>query len=388
MIDPPIHGTPSSVRPSHRHLSLLAALLAPGCVADPDTTPDYTWEVSTQGAAFAVATTADGDIVVAGTRAGDVWLASFDAETGDELWSTTRDWMGGPDEGVSLAVSGDAIYVVGTAWTGGNADPTNCEDPEVCPQYYGIWFAEFAGDGTLLWDEVYAPEPNSENEGTGVAIASDGYPVVVGQLDPSADGGAWIRRYGPNATVVWETIIPAYASATDVVVTAQDVIYVADGGQRRLHRLDADGTLSWSVDTDDGLKRIALTPQGDLVGISTLGEAYGFEADGTNTWTFLPSRIQVWAEGVAVDSNGHIAVVGSAYEGEASQRQIWAQGIDPDGAPSWTFQHWYGAAPTGMDFNVDTAMAATYLAGGDLILVGSVDDSNSTTSAWLARWSP
>lgn len=107
----------------------------------------------------------------------DTWLAVYSAQ-GDLAWERAIDINGGYDIASAVAVSGDRIFLTGTA-------------------RLGYWSGEFAGQGETVWIDEYDPGDLSENYGTDIAVHR-GSPVAVGEVgitDVWGRGRKWARRY-------------------------------------------------------------------------------------------------------------------------------------------------------------------------------------------------
>ncbi len=122
----------------------------------------------------------------------DMWIINLD-ENGDSLWSKVYGGTGA-DEGESICVASDSsVLICGNTVAASN----NVTNPIIL---------ELNQSGDTLWTKTF--ENNSYTIAKSIKKCSDGNFIVTGKSNSSSDGAdAWIRKIGPNGSVLWfETI--------------------------------------------------------------------------------------------------------------------------------------------------------------------------------------
>jgi hypothetical protein len=199
----------------------------------------------------------------------------------------------------------------------------------------------------------------------GVDVAPNGEFVAVGRIENSTND-AWIARFGPDGTPLWEQVVdgggPDYAAAV-TFDQAGDLIVV--GSMRGssyddlwIHKRAADGSAGWTVTVesqfagDNTPGDVALAPDGSIV-VSAAVRAGNQDTDiwvrklsttdGSETWTTSYSG-EFDQNGFSVDRGGPLAVAadGTIYvAGEEfvnfETREAVLLAYAPDGGqPLWT----------------------------------------------------
>jgi uncharacterized delta-60 repeat protein len=240
--------------------------------------------------AFDVAIQADGKIVVAGTSAGDVALARYNADggldtafDGDGLVTTD---LGGDDRAEGVAIQADGKIVVAGSGPGQN-------DFDFALARYnagGTLDPTFSGDGKVLTDF------GDFDFAFRIAIQADGKIVAAGLTEAGANR-------------------PDFALSR----------YNADGSLDAT--FDADGRVVSDVGGDDNLRDLAIQPDGRVVvaGFNSTASGNNFElarynSDGGLDTSFdgdgrvvtaFPSGTS-FAEAVAIQADGKILAGGGA----------------------------------------------------------------------------
>ena len=137
----------------------------------------------------------------------NTWLRKYDPR-GRPVWTREYDSPGhGRDEGQALGVDGH-----GDLWLSG------WERRDDLNEGYNAWVAKVRGDGTTLWVNRWDAGAGEDNVALAAMGASDGGGYAVGWEDRPDLGqsyNAWIRRYAPDGTVLWERTYDSPAHAFD-----------------------------------------------------------------------------------------------------------------------------------------------------------------------------
>lgn len=134
-----------------------------------------------------------GNVVVAGTIAGDaeetIWVRKYAAD-GSTLWTHTSDGEEpGPDLAARVAVdSSGAIVVVGSVRV-----------PDKTSQDTDIWVRKLSPSGTVYWTGTYGGSANLGDTAYSVAIDRDDNVIVTGGVRDGSNsaGDFWMRKYAP-----------------------------------------------------------------------------------------------------------------------------------------------------------------------------------------------
>lgn len=97
---------------------------------------------------------------------------------------------------------------------------------------YDVWIRAYTPAGTRLWTRSYDGPASADDFGLGVAVGADGSVYVVGSAATSTspwNEDMFIRRYGPDGTVVWTRLLRDAANDFDVaqaVAVSGSALYV------------------------------------------------------------------------------------------------------------------------------------------------------------------
>lgn len=321
--------------------------------------------------AAAVAIQSDGKIVAAGsngnffTATSDFALVRYNPDgsldngfSGDG--KQTTDFDGDYDFGAGVAVQGDGkIVAVGAAGAGGTDFGVTRYNAN------GSLDASFSGDG-----KQRTSLGTGSAEATGVAVQSDGKVVAVGSAD--SDNDFALARYGTNgsldATFSGDGLQTTQFSGADeggaVKVQPDGKVLVAGlvrahsgGGDIAVARYKPDGSLDTSF-SGDGLQTvgfsfgsegvvperspdIAVQPDGKIVVVGADGAfaVARLTADGSLDTSFSGDGRQrtefgdsAGADGVALQGDGKIVVVGSADAGTGGGSDVALARYNADGS--------------------------------------------------------
>ncbi|MBK8175318.1 MAG: SBBP repeat-containing protein [Rhodospirillales bacterium] len=371
--------------------------------------------------AEAVATDADGNIVVAGRTDGsvigynkgelDAWVAKFDAN-GQELWKHQPGTAGNDDaRAVATDVSGN-VYVAG--YTPSSLYPG--ADP---------WVIKFDADGHYLWKRQ--PGTSENDFAAGIATDSAGNVVVVGYTEGALGGAkkggqydsdAWVIKYDTDGHLLWKrqpgTAQPDQASG--VAIDADGSIYVAGSTQGALGgsqkgasdifviKFDADGHYLWKRQPAQATRYTgaAVTTDGAgnvyLLGTATTADGkvedqdfqvIKFDGDGRTLWKRLPGTARSdYAHGAATDPFGNLYVVGNNYISRGNGISIaLVLKVDPDGhwvrLPNPYFYSPEQGFATGVATDAD---GNAYVVGWTSGILGSA--APASDDAFIAKYAP
>jgi cysteine-rich repeat protein len=290
--------------------------------------------------------------------------------------------------------------------------PPNCgdgvqDDDEACDDANAVdadgCNIDCTVSGSILWSHSQAGGLATQEDGYGVAVASDGAAFVAGNL--TVVSSDWfVRGYDPEGGLDWSVTVDGTSAAADValgIVQHGDQLYVT--GQRTMGvaagdvfvaNYGLDGSAGWTdayndpIDGGDAGRAIATDVTGN-VGVA--GEAVA-DLQGANVFVrvYNPAGGILWTQtytsagaaadrayAIAADVDGNFIVAG--YETVGGQRDVWLRKFDPAGTPLWT-QGYAGAE--GLD---DTAYALAVDQNGDIVVAGYESTAAIPTLAWLRR---
>lgn len=306
---------------------------------------EKTWGLASYEEAYGVAVSPDGSIYVVGETAiggDDAFILKY-ASNGTLLWQKT--WGGGSQEtfndyasDVAVDQSGN-VYVVGS--TQSFASGPSGED---------AFILKYGPDGNLLWQKTWGGYDVESAEG--VAIDQSGNLYVVGHQWTGGDRDAFILKLDSNGNGIWAR---GWRLADDeyvkgVAVDRDGNVYVAGftGGLQDfwwygdvfLVKFNSSGYLLWektwggegydsagdvTVDQYGNIYVVGKTDSFGLVSPMTqIGDAFilKYAPDGTLQWQ------KTWgdgggdgiddANGVTVDQDGAVYVVGETHLGSGS----------------------------------------------------------------------
>lgn len=338
-------------------LAALAVGIVFGVAGGVNAQPNFAWERNFNGPAtdsedqaFSVAVDGSGNVVVAGTYVKsasdiDMIVQKYDA-TGTLLWSKTFD--GGAavaDWDVPTDVKVDGT---GNVYVGGYSYFSATDSDGMILKYNSA--------GTLVWTYRHIPASNNLAESV-YSIAVDGSGNVYGGMDLGAAGGNY------DAAIV---------------------------------KVTSAGALSWirsrngAQNDYDAIYRVALAPNGDVVGAGWSREA-GNQRDAlimrvssTNTLVHasIYSRLAAsheYGNNIVVDSSNNTYLCGESFNtGDASggiaPSTAFVISYNPTGTVRWT--NTYAGAGVGQSAFADVVLDGA----GDVYAVGYTQTSAAATS--------
>jgi len=323
---------------------------------------NYSFNVSSAEIANAVAVDSDKNIIVAGydtdtTDADDQWrIMKFDLN-GTSLWNytvnpnttdTDDDWARG------VAVDSDKNIIV----VGYDANTTNLDDQ---------WrIMKLDPNGVSIWNYTTNPSTNHD-QAYAVAVDSDKNIIVVGHdRNTTSPGGGYqwrIMKFYPNGTSLWNyTVDPnsssdqalsvAVDSDKNIIVVGYDRNTTGFDYQWRIMKFYPDGTSFWNktintsayeiangvaVDSDKNI--IVVGHDTNTTGFNDQWKIMKFYPDGTSFWDYTvnPNSSYDQAHAVAVDSNKNIIVVGLDTNTTGFKNQWRIMKLDPNGVSIWNY---------------------------------------------------
>ncbi len=263
-------------------------------------------------------------------------------------------------------------------------------------------------------------------EGRVIEVLSNGDLAVLGVVDFPQTGAAAIvvQRLQPDGTLVWSTTLddPAPVSewASELLVDAQDAVYVggfdfvpqsagsSNGTRRaRVWKLDASGSLAWSVASAPGLdgayqrvgvRDFELDPSGDVLVAGAVGSATSSAAD---AWaariTTSGAFVWQWSNPVAGENSADsiaTAPGGDAYvasaRGAGATSEIAVVRLTSTGSQAW--EHVFGnPGPSGLppvELIADAAGPYVAYAAGNLTLIAVAALDPSGVERWSRTLGP
>ena len=306
-----------------------------------------------------MAITEDGDIVLAGTffyqeGSSSLFVFKVDGQTGDVLWAKTYDIMDIQTAyGLAITPDGD-ILVAGFCW---DAD---------AGAYYALLLRLDSDDGSVMWQKHYG-----EGRFSDIIIGQDGYAYVIGLTNVygAGDNDVWVLKLDTDdGAIVWQM---TYGGAdSDVgagIVMLPDGSLIAMGGTLSFGagwldvlvlKLDrADGHVIKAVSLGgpdmDGVERMAVTPDGDVIIAGSTASFGSGEHDGWLIRLDGDDLSLKWAKaygganldglyGLTLAPDGSIVVTGSTASFGTGEWDLWLMKLDAYGNIAW--QRAYGGA--------------------------------------------
>lgn len=347
--------------------------------------PSLTWNTFLGGSGndrgYAIATDGNGNVIVGGSSDAtwgapvrafggdyDAFAAKLDSH-GNLLWNT---FLGGAghDDGYAIAVDGSGNVILG-----GRSDITWGAPLQGISGGYDAFAAKLESNGNLLWNTFLGGGLVDE----GRMIAADGSGnVIVG----GSSNGAWgapLRAYSGgydafaamlnnSGNLIWNTFLGGpgddFGNAVDVDGSGNAVVggqsYAAWGTPLRAYtfswdafaaKLDSSGNLLWNTflggGGSDNSQAMAVDVSGNamvggnsndtwgsplrLYSASTDAFAAKLDSNGHLLWnTFLGGAGDDWGNGIAVNSQGEIFLVGDSSEGWGSPTRAFGGGVFDD----------------------------------------------------------
>jgi len=202
-----------------------------------------------------------------------LWIKALKIHDNDEAYDVTVDGQGN-------------IYVVGQTQDTGTS------------QYYGF-VAKFDLDGNLQWSRIWDETMNST--GWGVAVDSNGYVYVTGEIDIGTSYDCLIMKLSPtDGSLVWSKRIGTADRdeyGYDIAIDSNDNIYVAGKNTSAysafLLKLDTGGNMIWGEIWKVG----SLNTRSEGVTVDPFGNVYIAGAVG-----YYPYKVSI----AKFDENGNL----------------------------------------------------------------------------------
>lgn len=315
----------------------------------PDGSPG--WDVSyhsvTSEEAFGIAVDGAGNVIAVGYefasgQGKNISIQKFDS-SGNRTWGDTINGPSdGNDEGLAVAVGpGDSFVVVGFQSTEDNAKD--------------IWVRRYDGSNTPDWTDTVDGSGDND-EANGVAIDASGNVAVAGYTVGSNGLDAWVRKYDSSGNETWT----------------------------RTH--------NGSANESDEANGVAFGPNGEILvtGFETVaGEekniwTRNYDTDGNENWTRThngPTDRGDVGYGVAVDADGNVVVVASEYIA-GSVDNMWVRKYAANGDELWT--SWYRGPASG----VDAARGVAIDSDGNIAVAGYESTDAQDRNTWVRKYLP
>lgn len=353
----------------------------------------------------ALATDANGNVIVAGYSSNDYYTAKYAGSNGTLIWERRYDSPSGGNDGVT------AVAVDGS----GNVIVTGYSVADI----YTVKYA--AADGAQLWAVRYNGSGNDDDKANAIALDGSGNVIITGYApDVGSNFNYYTAKYAAaDGDLLWERSYDGPSSRTDLaealaVDTSGNVVVVgasldAGGNGMDVYTIKyaaTDGATVWGQRYDgpvggyDWGTDVALDSAGNAIitGYSTDNGQYNYytakyaAADGAKVWDQRyngPGSPEDYATSVVVDTVGNAVVSGSIstlsgydfytikYAG-ADGAEIWSQRYDgPGGADE--------AHAVAMDDDGNVAVTG-YSFGSNRLDILTIKYAASGTRLWEQRY--
>jgi hypothetical protein len=163
----------------------------------------WTRQTGDAGEARGVATDAGGNVLIAGSKSGDASVAKY-SPSGKLLW---RRQLSSPDP----RIFGDVAYGVATD-TGGNVLITGTTDGPLDEGSEGAFVAKYSPSGKLLWKRQTGSSDWMANSDKAYGVATDagGNVLIAGTIYLTCfrcgegPAGAFLVKYSPSGKLLWK----------------------------------------------------------------------------------------------------------------------------------------------------------------------------------------
>ena len=371
-----------------------------GCNIDCTASAEVLWTQVRGGAtpcvdeqATDVAVAADGLIFVSGVECTEGGrrgrLLAFE-RGGAEAWSQDLD-------GATLRTAEAVAATDAGAVVAGRSDSSG-------------FVAAYDSDGGLDWEATRAPQGAGVVAVQGVSAFPGGFVVAAGgeALGGSfvayterlnLDDGSSVAEYHSDAT-------PSAFMGIAVDLATSDSIAVGfhNGGSSQddnilAQRIGSNGTLAWD-DTHDGSESerdqahaVAVSGDGSFVVVGEAREGSRdiwirmYSAEGSSLWTSVvdsPDAGIDEANGVAIDSQGAVVVVGQIDRSDLAQgSDVWIRKYTSEGEELWTRTH------NGPADSTDTGNAVAVDAEDRIVVVGKeAVNTAQDGQLWIRAYTP
>jgi hypothetical protein len=298
-----------------------------------------------------------------GNRRVGAWLAAavcgglilgpggFPAEAAalTRAWSRTYDGpAGGGDEGHAVAIGPrQAIYA--------------CGSTDVVGEGANALLVKYDAAGARRWVRTYNGDGNDFDGCSGVAVAPDGSIYAAGWTKSTPTGGAFnilLLKYSPGGARAWARVLDLgddLEGGNAVAIAPGGSVYVAGktGSSMFLQKFTAGGDPLWTR-TLDGIGRGVATDGDEFVYAVGDHLLMKYSADGDEVWS-QPVAVDGGA-GVAVAPDHTVAVVGSLMS--AGHASIMLRTYRADGELLWQRLTMGGVGYYGSSFGSGVAVGS------------------------------
>jgi len=357
------------------------------------------------GLAKSVVLDGAGDVLAAGNTSNgstgqDFLLMKISGSTGSELWRRQIDGQGcdfSPCQQDDLqSVSRDAagnLIAIGTLQTSGVA-------------LSDLTVIKFRGsDGAELWRaSINGTGVNPKDEGMAAVVDGAGDILAVGMTINAPDNISdltVVKLRGTDGFELWRANIDGSADTFTnqdfgqaiAVDSAGDAVAggwttnAQDDSDLTVVKLSPSGTVLWRTNVNGGAadraRAIAVDPAGNVVGAGTLGSGASVVklsgATGAQLWSKVIGTGST-AFGVAADSSGNIAAVGSTFHNQSFQDFLVVKLSGNNGHQTWQREL------RGVGTGIEEARSVRIDGAGDVIAAGTTDNASTNGDFTIAKF--
>lgn len=350
---------------------------------------------------------ANGSVIVTGyiTVAGqqtNIWAGKYD-DSGNEAWTRTynNSTANYYDMGYAVAVDGS-----------GNAYVAGYEN--VSGQGSNVWLRKYDSAGNTAWTKTHNGSGNNNDQANGVVVDSAGNIYVAGNEYSSISSekiNIWVRKYDSAGNPVWTkthngAAVNSYDYGNAIALDGAGNVYVAgaehasaQGTDIWVRKYDSSGNTVWTRtfsgagnDWDYG-NGVAVDDDGNVyvVGQETIVACANsdiwlrkYDSAGNTVWTRThdgPANGNDNGYAVALDSDGNVYAAG--YESHATQSgNVWIRKYDSDGNVIWTKT--YNGSASGFDAGYGVSVDGS----GNIYVTGSENVTGQGDNIWVRQYRP